>query len=89
MYLVQYAEFCLLCSGATAQNNTSVGNFQSSVPGNPVVSVPATNLNIGMDLWNPSSAASGAMRMRPNHGVSPAVAASMMTDQWIQVGVDF
>ncbi|XP_027075598.1 G-box-binding factor 1 [Coffea arabica] len=74
----------MLADGATAQNNTSVANFQNSVPGNPVVSVPATNLNIGMDLWNPSSGASGAMKMRPNPGVSPAVAPGMMTDQWIQ-----
>ncbi|KAL3527078.1 hypothetical protein ACH5RR_011734 [Cinchona calisaya] len=74
----------MLADGASAQNNASVGNFQSSVPGNSVVSVPATNLNIGMDLWNPSSAASGAMKMRPNHGASPTVAPGMMPDQWIQ-----
>ncbi|KAL3525417.1 hypothetical protein ACH5RR_013789 [Cinchona calisaya] len=74
----------MLADGATAQNNNSVANFQNSVPGNSVVSVPATNLNIGMDLWNPSSAASGAMKMHPNPGVPSAVAPGMMTDQWIQ-----
>lgn len=75
----------MLADGASAQNNTAVGNFQASVPGNPVVSVPATNLNIGMDLWNPSSAASGTIKMRPGPGVSPAAAPGMMGDQWIQV----
>ncbi|CAI9110727.1 OLC1v1010801C1 [Oldenlandia corymbosa var. corymbosa] len=74
----------MLADGATAQNSPTVGNFQSSVPGNPVVSVPATNLNIGMDLWNPSSTASGTMKVRTNPGVSPAVAPGMMGDQWIQ-----
>lgn len=73
--------------GATAQNSTGMTNFQNSVTGNPVVSVPATNLNIGMDLWNASSGAPGAMKMRPNHGVSSAVAPGMMNDQWIQVRV--
>ncbi|KAI3451730.1 hypothetical protein Pfo_008395 [Paulownia fortunei] len=74
----------MLADGANAQNNTIPANFQTSVPGNPVVSVPATNLNIGMDLWNASPAGSGAMR--PNApGVSPTVVpAGMMNDQWIQ-----
>lgn len=74
-------------SGATAQNTPGLTNFQNSVTGNPVVSMPATNLNIGMDLWNASSGAPGAMKMRPNHGVSSAVAPGMMNDQWIQVRV--
>lgn len=74
----------MLADGATAQNSTALTNFQNSVPGNPVVSMPATNLNIGMDLWNASSAAPGTMKMRPNHGVSSAVAPGMMNDQWIQ-----
>ena len=63
------------------------------MPGNPVVSVPATNLNIGMDLWSSSPAGAGAVKMRPNSsgaspGVGPAAMAGhegMMGDQWIQV----
>lgn len=46
----------------------------ASVPGKPVASVPTTNLNIGMDLWNPSSAGASPMKTRPNaSGVSPQV----------------
>ncbi|KAI3462510.1 hypothetical protein Pfo_019173 [Paulownia fortunei] len=76
----------MLADGANAQSNGVATNFQTSVPGNPVVSVPATNLNIGMDLWNASPAGSGAMKLRPNPpGVSPTVVPSgMMNDQWIQ-----
>ncbi|GFP85293.1 g-box-binding factor 1 [Phtheirospermum japonicum] len=69
---------------ANAQNNGVTTNFQSPVPGNPVASVPATNLNIGMDLWNaPAAAGSGPMKMRPNPpgGVGPS---GMMNDQWVQ-----
>lgn len=49
--------------------------------------MPATNLNIGMDLWNANPAGSGAMKMQPNQaGVSQTVAPSgVMNDQWIQV----
>ncbi|KAI4325825.1 hypothetical protein MLD38_031188 [Melastoma candidum] len=46
---------------------------------------PATNLNIGMDLWNASSA-SGAAKMRPN--LAPAssglIPGGMIPDQWMQ-----
>ncbi|KAK6128465.1 hypothetical protein DH2020_037792 [Rehmannia glutinosa] len=75
----------MLAEGANAQNNGVPTSFQTSVPGNPVVSVPATNLNIGMDLWN-APAGSGAMKLRTNPpGVSPTVAPSgMMNDQWVQ-----
>ncbi|KAL7090352.1 hypothetical protein ACP275_12G035500 [Erythranthe tilingii] len=52
----------MLADGANAQNN-----FQTSVPGNPVV---------GMDLWNASSAGSGPMKMRQNPP-------GMMNDQWV------
>ncbi|KAM7252285.1 hypothetical protein ACFE04_024168 [Oxalis oulophora] len=46
------------------------------VPGKPVV--PGTNLNIGMELWSPPSAA----KMRPNSsGTAPPV---IMNDQWVQ-----
>ena len=78
-------------SGANAQNNTASSILQASVPGKPVGSMPATNLNIGMDLWNASPA--GASKLRPN----PSAASSSVTpgammgrdgampDQWIQV----
>ncbi|KAL3640452.1 G-box binding factor [Castilleja foliolosa] len=73
----------MLAEGANAQNNGMTTNLQSSVPGNPVASVPATNLNIGMDLWNAPTAGSGNMKMRPNPpgGVGPS---GMMNDQWVQ-----
>lgn len=60
--------------------------MQASVTGKPVVATPATNLNIGMDLWNASSA-SGAAKIRPNTGVasSALVPTGMMPDQWVQV----
>ncbi|XP_021888894.1 G-box-binding factor 1 [Carica papaya] len=75
--------FDQMLADANAQNNTA-GAIQPSVPGKPVVSMPATNLNIGMDLWNASSAASGAAKMRPNpSGASSAIAAPM-PEQWIQ-----
>lgn len=65
------------------------------MPGKPVVSVLATNLNIGMDLWNASSAGAEAAKMRHNQSGAPgAVAPSAMMgrevalgEQWIQVWV--
>ncbi|KZV14713.1 G-box-binding factor 1 [Dorcoceras hygrometricum] len=76
----------MLADGANAQNNAVPANFHTSIPGNPVVSMPATNLNIGMDLWNASPAGSGPMKLRPSPaGVSPSVAPSgMMNEQWVQ-----
>ncbi|OMO56856.1 hypothetical protein CCACVL1_26212 [Corchorus capsularis] len=63
-------------------------NAQSGalVPGKPVVSMPATNLNIGMDLWSGSPAAAGAAKMRPNSSGAVAAVApgGVMADQWIQ-----
>nr|QFU85217.1 bZIP10 [Diospyros kaki] len=80
----------MLADGANAQNNTVGVNLQASVPGNPIVSLPTTNLNMGMDLWSVSPAGAGAVRPHAS-GVSPAVAPAamvaregMMTDQWIQ-----
>ncbi|GFP84439.1 g-box-binding factor 1 [Phtheirospermum japonicum] len=67
----------MLADGANAQNGVQP-NLQTSVAGNPVVSGPATNLNIGMDLWNGSG---------PNRAsVSPTVVApsGVMSDQWVQ-----
>ncbi|KAG8373708.1 hypothetical protein BUALT_Bualt11G0052800 [Buddleja alternifolia] len=54
----------MLADGANAQNVPT--SFQSSLPGNPVVSMSATNLNMGMDLWNGSPAGSGAMKLGVN-----------------------
>lgn len=70
-------------SGGTAQNNASGTNVQASVTGQPVNSGPATNLNIGMDLWN--SSAAGAAKMRPTAASSTIVPGARMSDQWIQV----
>ncbi|XP_077214952.1 G-box-binding factor 1-like isoform X3 [Tasmannia lanceolata] len=69
----------MLVDGANAQNNNSATNPLGSVPGKPAVTVPTTNLNIGMDLWNTSSAGAVPMKARPNApGISPAVAPSAM-----------
>ncbi|XP_039156606.1 G-box-binding factor 1 isoform X1 [Eucalyptus grandis] len=73
----------MLADGANAQNNTAI--MQVSVTGKPGVPTPATNLNIGMDLWNASSAG-GAAKIRPNPGAasSTLVPTGMMPDQWMQ-----
>ncbi|KAI3669609.1 hypothetical protein L6452_40893 [Arctium lappa] len=81
--------FHQMLADANARNSISGSNVP--VPGNPVVSMPTTNLNMGMDLWNPS-AGTGSMKMQPNHsGVSQTVVPppmlgreSMMADQWVQ-----
>lgn len=78
----------MLADGANAQNSTAGANLQTSVPGNPVVSMPTTNLNIGMDLWNASSAGTGSMKVRPNPSctVAPGTVIArdgMMPDQWV------
>ncbi|QCD81732.1 G-box-binding factor 1 isoform X2 [Vigna unguiculata] len=72
----------MLVDGANAQNNSGGAISQSSVPGKPVVSMPATNLNIGMDLWNPSSGGAEAAKMRHNQSGAPGVVA--LGEQWIQ-----
>lgn len=64
-------------SGANAQNNTAL------VPGKPVVSMPATSLNMGMDLWNASPAA-GTAKMRGNQSGAPSAVGG---DHWIQVQI--
>ncbi|KAJ0097579.1 hypothetical protein Patl1_28886 [Pistacia atlantica] len=68
-----------------------VRQFKLPVAGKPVASMPATNLNIGMDLWNASPAAAGAAKMRPSGTPSAVVAPAamigregVMPDQWIQ-----
>ncbi|XP_076960713.1 G-box-binding factor 1-like isoform X1 [Bidens hawaiensis] len=77
--------FHQMLADANARNNNSGPNGPMPVPGNPVVSMPATNLNMGMDLWNPS-AGPGSMKMQPNHsGVpQPVVPPPIMADQWGQ-----
>ncbi|GJX48631.1 G-box-binding factor 1-like protein isoform X1 [Tanacetum coccineum] len=83
--------FNQMLADASAQNNNSGPNIQTPVPGNPVGAIAGTNLNMGMDLWNPS-AGNGPMKMRPNpSGVArTAVPAPMMgrdgrmPDQWGQ-----
>ncbi|XP_040369197.1 G-box-binding factor 1-like [Rosa chinensis] len=56
----------MLADGANAQNNTAL------VPRKPVVSVPATSLNMGMDLWNTSPAGAGTAKMRGNQSGAPS-----------------
>ncbi|KAM0019973.1 putative transcription factor bZIP family [Helianthus debilis subsp. tardiflorus] len=76
--------FHQMLADANARNNNSGPNVQMPVPGNPLVSMPATNLNMGMDLWNPS-AGSGSMKMQPNHsGFSQPGVPPIMADQWGQ-----
>jgi len=70
-------------AGANAQNNSAGAISQSSMPGKPTVSMPATNLNIGMDLWNASSGGGEAAKMRHNQSGAPGVVA--LGEQWIQV----
>lgn len=65
-----------------------------SVPGKPAVTVPTTNLNIGMDLWNNTApVGSVPIKARPNAaGVSPGVVPGavvgregvMPEHQWMQ-----
>ncbi|ONH96762.1 hypothetical protein PRUPE_7G150700 [Prunus persica] len=68
----------MLADGANAQNTGA--NVQASVPGKPV-SMPATNLNIGMDLWNSTPAGAGGAKMRANPSGAPSAAGA---DHWIQ-----
>ncbi|PON36326.1 Basic-leucine zipper transcription factor [Parasponia andersonii] len=82
----------MLADGASAQNNSAGSILQASVPGKPVGSMPATNLNIGMDLWNASSGGTGATKLRPNPSAASSSVApgsmigreGVMPDQWIQ-----
>lgn len=69
-------------AAAKARNN-SAGAVQSIVPGKPVVSMPATTLNIGMDIWSATPAA-GAAKIRTNASGAGAAVAPGMPEQWIQ-----
>ncbi|KAK4262199.1 hypothetical protein QN277_027784 [Acacia crassicarpa] len=72
----------MLVDGANAQTSS----------GGAISQKPATNLNIGMDLWNASAAGSDVVKMRHNQsGVSGGVAPSTIMgrevalgEQWIQ-----
>ncbi|XVF15717.1 hypothetical protein REPUB_Repub09cG0179800 [Reevesia pubescens] len=74
--------FDQMLADANAQGNTA----GVLVPGRPVGSMPATTLNIGMDLWGGSPAATGAGKMRPHTSGAAATVApgGVMPDQWIQ-----
>ncbi|XVF62001.1 hypothetical protein PTKIN_Ptkin08bG0181400 [Pterospermum kingtungense] len=76
--------FDKMLADANAHSNPALAG-QSLVPGKPVVSMPATTLNIGMDLWSGSPAATGAEKMRPNTSDAGAIVPSggVMPDQWI------
>ncbi|XP_022963001.1 G-box-binding factor 1-like [Cucurbita moschata] len=80
----------MLADGANAQSNTGGPNSKSSVTGKPITSIPATNLNMGMDLWNTTTAASGAAKARANAVSSAIVPGTMigrdgvMPEQWAQ-----
>ncbi|XP_020990179.2 G-box-binding factor 1-like [Arachis duranensis] len=76
----------MLANGANAQNNAIT---QSS--GKAAVSMAATNLNIGMDLWNASSAKADATKLRNNQPALGAVNPPTIMgrevalgEQWIQ-----
>ncbi|XVE82665.1 hypothetical protein DITRI_Ditri16bG0024100 [Diplodiscus trichospermus] len=75
--------FDQMLADANAQSNTA----GALVPGKPIVSMPATTLNIGMDLWSGSPAATGAPKVRANSSGALATvpAGRVMPDQWIQV----
>ncbi|XP_055806089.1 G-box-binding factor 1-like isoform X2 [Solanum dulcamara] len=70
----------MLADGASAQNNPATENYPTSIHGNPVT-VPATNLNIGMDVWNASAAGPGAIKIQPN-ATGPVIGHE--GSQWIQ-----
>ncbi|CAN4083239.1 unnamed protein product [Withania somnifera] len=72
----------MLADGASAQNNPATANYPTSIHGNPVT-VPATNLNIGMDVWNASAAGPGAIKIQPNESVPVMGLERRMNDQWI------
>ncbi|KAK9009109.1 hypothetical protein V6N11_080579 [Hibiscus sabdariffa] len=69
-----------------ADANTQSNNAGALVPVKSVVSMPGTTLNIGIDIWSGSPAATGAAKMQPNaSGAVAAVAPGVVIpDQWIQ-----
>lgn len=74
----------MMVDGANSQTNTAVINLQPSVLGNPTV--PGTNLDIAMNLWNPNSTGDGTAKTRPNpsHPQDPMIGGERaITNQWI------
>jgi hypothetical protein len=75
-------------SGVNAQSNTIGAIAEASVLEKPV-SMPETNLNIGMDLWNASASGVEAVKVRQNpSGVSSTHligSKDVMPDQRMQV----
>lgn len=67
--------FDQMLADANAQSTTTGAVVPSIVSGKPIGVVPATNLNIGMDLWNASPAGVGPAKLRPNpsSAVTPAM----------------
>ncbi|XVE87268.1 hypothetical protein DITRI_Ditri18aG0103200 [Diplodiscus trichospermus] len=73
--------FDLVLADANAQSNTA-GAIQALVPGKPMASMPATTLNMGMDLWSGSPAATSARLNAPGAG-GTAAPGGVMPDQCI------
>nr|CAA52896.1 G-box binding protein [Solanum lycopersicum] len=72
----------MLRDGASAQNNPAKENHPTSIHG--ICTMPATNLNIGMDVWNASAAGPGAIKIQQN-ATGPVIGhEGRMNDQWIQ-----
>ncbi|KAE8707085.1 G-box-binding factor 1 [Hibiscus syriacus] len=71
--------FNQMLADANAQSN----NAGALVSGKPIVAMPATNLNIGMDLWSGST---GTAKMRSNSSGAVATVPTgvVMPEQWIQ-----
>ncbi|KAK9271039.1 hypothetical protein L1049_026628 [Liquidambar formosana] len=85
--------FNQMLADANAKSNNAAqyngGNLSASVPGNPVVPVPTSNLNMGMDLWNGSPSGVSPMKTRPNAShVAPATMVgregTLHDHQWVQ-----
>ncbi|KAJ4962988.1 hypothetical protein NE237_022927 [Protea cynaroides] len=67
-----------LHKGAPVESSFGARGKQAAKPGKSLVTMPATNLNIGMDLW---SASPGGVPMKTTpsaSGVAPAVASAPM-----------
>lgn len=63
--------------GSDENHQENAGAVQSVVPGKPVVSMPPTTLNIGMDIWSANPGA-GAGKIRTN------ASGAGSAEQWIQ-----
>ncbi|PKU80670.1 G-box-binding factor 1-like isoform X1 [Dendrobium catenatum] len=57
-----------------------------SAPGRTALPGPATNLNIGMDIWNPPHTGPAPLKVRPNATIASAAGANvlMVENQWAQ-----